>query len=152
MMEQTYYQKNREKIRAQQKARHQQRKLEDPEYMEKRRVSDRKYHAERGCKEVRDAYNKKFQEDGRKEKRRQKRLQEMKDKLGNKCVKCGATENLQFDHIDPKTKCFNVNPQDSWEKTLPELYKCQLLCPPCHLKKTMTDDYGIIMEKKYGGV
>ena len=65
MMEQTYYQKNREKIRAQQKARHQQRKLEDPEYMEKRRVSDRKYHAERGGKEVRDAYNKKFQEDGR---------------------------------------------------------------------------------------
>ena len=68
-MEQTYYQKNREKIRAQQKARHQQRKLEDPEYMEKRRVSDRKYHAERGGKEVRDAYNKKFQEDGRKEKK-----------------------------------------------------------------------------------
>ena len=37
MPELTYYQKNREKIRAQQKARHQQRKLEDPEYMEKRR-------------------------------------------------------------------------------------------------------------------
>ena len=150
MTEQTYYQKNKEKIRAQQKIRHQQRKLEDPEYMEKRRASDRKYYAEGGGKVKRDAYNKKFQEDGRKEKRRKKRLQEMKDKLGNKCVKCGATKNLQFDHIDPKTKCFNVNPQDSWEKTLPELYKCQLLCPPCHLKKTMTDDYGIIMEKKYG--
>ena len=149
---QIYYRKNKDKIRAQQKARHQQRKLEDPEYMEKRRASDRKWHAERGGKAVRDSYNKKFQEDGRKEKRRQKRLQEMKDKLGNKCVKCGATENLQFDHIDPKTKRFNVSPQDSWEKTLPELYKCQLLCPPCHLKKTMTDDYDIIMEKKYGGV
>ena len=74
----------------------------------------------------------------------------MKDKLGNKCVKCGTTKNLQFDHIDPKTKCFNVNPQDSWEKTLPELYKCQLLCKLCHLEKTATVDYGIIMEKKYG--
>ena len=147
---QKYYLKNRDKIRAQQKARHQQRKLEDPEYREKRRSSDRKYHAERGGKEVRDSYNKKFKEDGRREERRKKRLQEMKNKLGNKCVKCGATENLQFDHIDPKTKCFNVNPQDSWEKTLPELYKCQLLCPPCHLEKTMTVDYGIIMEKKYG--
>ena len=151
MTEQTYYQKNREKLRAQQKARHQQRKLEDPEYMEKRRASDRKYYAEGGGKVKRDSYNKKFQEDGRKEKRRKKRLQEMKDKLGNKCVKCGATKNLQFDNIDPKTKCFNVNPQDSWEKTLPELYKCQLLCPSCHLEKTMTVDYGIIMEKKYGG-
>ena len=73
MTEQTYYQKNKEKIRAQQKIRHQQRKLEDPEYMEKRRASDRKYHAEGGGKAKRDAYNKKFQEDGRKEKRRKKR-------------------------------------------------------------------------------
>tara|TARA_B100001113_G_C20646390_1_gene421485 strand:- start:36 stop:539 length:504 start_codon:yes stop_codon:yes gene_type:complete len=147
---QKYYLKNRDKIRAQQKARHQQRKLEDPEYSEKRRESDRKYHAERGGKEVRDSYNKKFKEDGRREDRRKRRLQEMKDKLGNKCVKCGSTENLEFDHIDPKTKCFNVNPQDSWEKTLPELYKCQLLCKPCHTEKTTTVDRGIIMEKKYG--
>ena len=152
MTELTYYQKNKEKIRAQQKIRHQQRKLEDPEYMEKRRASDRKYYAEGGGKVKRDSYNKKFQEDGRKEERRKKRLQEMKDKLGNKCVKCGTTKNLQFDHIDPKTKCFNVNPQDSWEKTLPELDKCQLLCFKHHLEKTMTVDYGIIMEKKYGGV
>ena len=64
MTELTYYQKNREKIRAQQRIRHQQRKLEDPEYMEKRRASDKKYHVEGGGKEVRDAYNKKFQEDG----------------------------------------------------------------------------------------
>ena len=150
MTEQTYYQKNKEKIRAQQKALHERKKLEDPEYMEKRRASDKRYHAERGGKEVRDAYNKKFQEDGRKEERRKKRLQEMKDYLGNKCTHpgCNQTENLQFDHIDPKTKCFNVNPQDSWEKTLPELDKCQLLCPKHHLEKTMTVDYGIIMEKK----
>ena len=152
MTEQTYYQKNKEKIRAQQKIRHQQRKLEDPEYMEKRRASDRKYHSEGGGKVKRDAYNKKFQESGRKEERRKKRLQEMKDYLGNKCTHpgCNQTENLQFDHIDPKTKCFNVNPQDSWEKTLPELDKCQLLCFKHHLEKTMTVDYGIIMEKKYG--
>jgi 5-methylcytosine-specific restriction endonuclease McrA len=147
---QTYYQKNKEKLRAQQKALHQKKKLEDPEYMEKRRASDRKYYSERGGKQVRDVYNKTYQDDGRKEKRRQKRLQEMRDKLGGKCVKCGTTESLQFDHKDPRTKCFNVSPQDSWEKTLPELYKCQLLCSSCHLEKTMTDDYGIIMEKKYG--
>ncbi len=37
---QIYYRKNKDKICAQQKARHQQRKLEDPEYMEKRRASN----------------------------------------------------------------------------------------------------------------
>ena len=150
MSELTYYQKNRDKIRAQQKARHQQRKLEDPEYMEKRRESDRKYHSERGGKIKRDAYNKKYHEDGRKENRRKNRLQEAKDYLGNICWCCGATENLQFDHIDPKTKCFNINPQDSWEKMIPELDKCQLLCRLCHLKKTFTIDLPIIMEKKKG--
>lgn len=28
--------------------------------------------------------------------------------LGGVCVKCGTTENLQFDHIDPATKLFNI--------------------------------------------
>lgn len=28
--------------------------------------------------------------------------------LGGKCVKCNTTNNLQFDHIDPKTKSFGI--------------------------------------------
>ena len=108
------------------------------------------WYFEGGGKETRDVYNKKYHEDGRKENRRKNRLQEAKDYLGNICWCCGATENLQFDHIDPKTKSFNINAQDSWEKLIPELDKCQLLCPPCHLKKTLTIDLPIIMEKKKG--
>jgi 5-methylcytosine-specific restriction endonuclease McrA len=28
--------------------------------------------------------------------------------LGGECVRCGATDDLEFDHIDPKTKAFAV--------------------------------------------
>ena len=59
--------------------------------------------------------------------------------LGGVCVKCGASENLQFDHIDPATKVKNVtlmfNPL-AWRD---EIKKCQLLCPPCHTDKTIVD-------------
>ena len=77
------------------------------------------------------------------------------DYLGGKCVSCGTTENLEFDHIDPNTKRFNVSKvipdtppetpltQNVWE----EVDKCQLLCKSCHRKKTYTLDKDTIMEK-----
>lgn len=37
--------------------------------------------------------------------RRRVRLIEM---LGGKCVRCGAAEGLEFDHIDPATKRFAI--------------------------------------------
>ena len=33
-----------------------------------------------------------------------RRRKEAIEKLGGKCAKCGSAENLQFDHIDRKTK------------------------------------------------
>jgi hypothetical protein len=36
---------------------------------------------------------------------RRARLIEM---LGGACVRCGATEDLEFDHIDPSTKVFAI--------------------------------------------
>lgn len=60
--------------------------------------------------------------------------------LGGKCVQCGSKDNLEFDHIDPKTKLFNICSSDlSKDKLRDELAKCQLLCKRCHLKKTYTD-------------
>lgn len=58
--------------------------------------------------------------------------------LGGKCAHCGATGRLEFDHIDPSTMCFRIGTYIGWsrEKLLPELMKCQLLCRPCHTKKT----------------
>jgi len=29
--------------------------------------------------------------------------------LGGRCVRCGATEDLEFDHIDPSTKRFTIS-------------------------------------------
>lgn len=64
------------------------------------------------------------------------------------CQQCGSTENLEIDHIDPKTK----NPvlqykigqtsakQKIWnldkKRRELELAKCQVLCKPCHIIKT----------------
>lgn len=61
--------------------------------------------------------------------------------LGGKCIQCGATEHLQFDHKNPSDKCFSI--MSKWKLPLDEikteLDKCQLLCAKCHLKKTSAD-------------
>lgn len=66
------------------------------------------------------------------------RRKEYLEKLRGKCKQCGAEENLEFDHIDPKSKKFNIGHllNTSKEKTIIELKKCQLLCKNCHDKKT----------------
>ena len=58
--------------------------------------------------------------------------------LGGECAHCGSTGRLEFDHINPTTRLFRIGTYIGWnrEKLLPELMKCQLLCRPCHTKKT----------------
>lgn len=76
----------------------------------------------------------------------------MKAYLGNKCCKCESTEDLQFDHIDAKTKSFDVSKNWSrrWNILVLELDKCQLLCKPHHLKKSIENkDLGQV---DHGGV
>ena len=54
------------------------------------------------------------------------------------CVKCGSSENLEIDHIDPRTKSRRI--QDVWglsaKNREAELAKCQILCRTCHIKKS----------------
>lgn len=57
--------------------------------------------------------------------------------LGGKCVLCGATEDLELDHIDPATKWKHRVFSYSWPKIEAELKKCQILCAPCHFQKTL---------------
>lgn len=61
--------------------------------------------------------------------------------FGGKCVKCGATDRLEFDHVNPATKLFSVSVgwSSRWDVLLRELAKCQLLCRQCHLRKTYPD-------------
>jgi hypothetical protein len=58
--------------------------------------------------------------------------------LGGKCVKCNATENLQFDHIDPNMKISTISSMltSNIVMFIAEIEKCQLLCYACHLKKS----------------
>lgn len=66
-----------------------------------------------------------------------KRRREAIAKLGGACVVCGATENLQLDHIFRSEKSFNISQMwsISQERFDAELAKCQLLCGICHRAK-----------------
>jgi len=57
--------------------------------------------------------------------------------LGGACVICGATEDLELDHILRNEKSFNISQMwsISQEKFDAELSKCQLLCNTCHKAK-----------------
>ena len=66
------------------------------------------------------------------------------EQLGGVCSYpgCNCTVDLQLDHINPLEKEFNISERlSSWDiiKLQPEIKKCQLLCPPHHLKKTLED-------------
>ena len=63
----------------------------------------------------------------------------LKEKMGGKCVICGATENLQFDHINPLEKSYNISNNYFRKDVDEEIAKCQLLCSTCHLEKTKND-------------
>lgn len=80
-------------------------------------------------------------------------------RFGGKCVQCGATENLEFDHIDPSTKVGQMGDMFLWAKARreAELLKCQLLCSTCHSNKTIVDlgqqkargEHGRISTRRY---
>lgn len=63
-------------------------------------------------------------------KRYHKKMREAKRKLGGKCRKCGATTNLQFDHVNPKSKKFALGKNWSYSESTVnrEKGKTQLLC------------------------
>lgn len=68
----------------------------------------------------------------------------MLEYLGGKCVKCDAIEDLHFDHIDPKTKSFDIKSNLTLNNPAvrAELDKCQLLCGPHHREKTAQEQLG----------
>ena len=61
------------------------------------------------------------------------------DKLGGQCVSCGSTDNLEFDHINPLDKSFNVSKELTLknayqpENLIEEMNKCQLPVSYTHL-------------------
>ncbi len=61
--------------------------------------------------------------------------------LGGKCVVCGATERLEFDHIKREGKKYEISAKLSYkfDNLKEELDKCQLLCYDCHKIKTKSE-------------
>src|SRR5215467_4703329 len=80
--------------------------------------------------------------------RRHERLALARERLGGRCIRCGATQKLQFDHIDRAAKVANISEITSWslERFLAEVDKCQLLCGPggCHQDRTTRQLYETI--------
>ena len=73
--------------------------------------------------------------------------------LGGKCIDCGSTEKLEFDHVDPSTMSFriagNIGRNDL--DLMKEIKKCQLLCKKCHVLKTRLERQGSF-EIKHGKI
>ena len=124
---------------------------------EQKREYDKKWHQlnKEKNKEKRAEYNKKWYQLNKEKKaeyneRNKKKIREQRAKyrqkkkaicleyLGGKCVKCGATERLEFDHIKRDTKKYNIAGRVTFkfDNLKEELDKCQLLCAFCHLEKT----------------
>lgn len=87
-----------------------------------------------------------------------KRRAEAVKQLGGKCVKCGSSENLEFDHIDRDSKDPRAGGHGkgsmwtfSEKRFQAELVKCQLLCHDCHLAKTMTENLRLGIAVLHGG-
>lgn len=56
-------------------------------------------------------------------------------------MRCGATDDLHFDHVDPASKLMDVSSAKALDgpmsRLIAEVRKCQLLCPRHHLEKTI---------------
>jgi len=68
--------------------------------------------------------------------------------LGKACVKCGRTDRLEIDHIDPSKKTSKVIWSCSAKRLNKELSQCQVLCFWCHKIKTFEQRK---IKAKHGG-
>jgi hypothetical protein len=61
--------------------------------------------------------------------------------LGNECAVCGRQDSLEFDHIEPESKSYEISHgiRDGFGKVRleEELKKCQLLCLDHHRIKSL---------------
>lgn len=83
-----------------------------------------------------------------------KRKEKMFDILGRECAFCGASESLEIDHKDPKTKKYELSMiwDKQWALIESELVKCQVLCKECHIQKTIKDFGKNIAKGKHGRI
>lgn len=73
--------------------------------------------------------------------------------LGGCCAICGSVVDLEFDHVDPRTKASTVSAlwTASEDRFHAELNKCQLLCRLHHIEKTVNERYGPVVHGEVNG-
>lgn len=79
------------------------------------------------------AYQKTYRELNRKRQEQERKAKYNEHKLP--CAKCGETRPwvIQFHHIDPSTKLFNITEGGSCNRNIvEEVKKCVCLCSNCH--------------------
>ena len=114
-------------------------------WAEENKEYKRKYNEENKeqIREQKREYREENKEQIREHKREQnkKRRAHCREYLGGKCVKCGTTHNLQFDHIKREGKKYEISTKltNKWDNLKEELDKCQLLCVDCHKVKTKSE-------------
>lgn len=70
--------------------------------------------------------------------RRRAKLRRLKEHAGGRCTICGycrCFRALDFHHVDPGTKGFNICSDGmgyGWKRLVEEAAKCVLLCANCH--------------------
>ena len=116
---------------------------------EKKRDQNIKWREENKEKlrEKRSEYDKKYRELNKKKISEYNKAQRYEKRaicleyLGGKCVKCGTTHNLQFDHIKREGKKYSITRRitGNFDNLKEELDKCQLLCVDCHKVKTKSE-------------
>lgn len=100
------------------------------EYKVKRRESSKLWYTKNASKQI--TSNKKYQ------RKNKLWLEDLKKTL--KCNRCSEAESccLDFHHIDPKSKEYNlcqmINQGCSQQTILEEIEKCEVLCANCHRK------------------
>ena len=121
----------------------------DEKNKEKRAEYDKKYREEN--RENRIEYEREYREENRErintlskelaKKYRKEKKAICLEYLGGKCVKCGATERLEFDHIKREGKKYEISIKltCNFDTIKEELDKCQLLCVDCHKIKTKSE-------------
>jgi hypothetical protein len=120
-----YYEKNKEDLSK--KAKKKRKELTEEERI---KIRERRNNWYEDTKEQRRLYLRE---------RKQNNRNYLIEMLGGKCVGCGVSEKLQFDHLDRTLKsfCIGKNLSSKLEKLVEEAKKCQLLCETCHQHKTL---------------
>lgn len=109
------------------------------------------------CKECESEYHREWYKANKDRVKKQVRLRSKKNIDRNKkiiighledhpCADCGSTEIevLQFDHLPQYEKKFDVGgpPDVSQRVLLDEIAKCDVVCPTCHVRRTLLRNGG----------